>query len=67
MEFNDIITEIHTSGFEIEVYKYLHNYILGEYQNNMNVNSELQARITAIRKINKDKNNAIAAMCDLDN
>jgi hypothetical protein len=64
---NSIVTEIVENHLEVEIYNILHTIILAAYKKETNKNYEQQACLTAIRKINQGKNEAIDALCDTEN
>lgn len=65
-ETNKIISEIVENHLEVEIYNILHTIILTEYKKEINKNYDQQACLTAIKKINQGKNDAIDALCDTE-
>ena len=65
-EIDKIIWAITKNHLEIPIYNIWHDVILTAYQNKTSKNNELLASLTAIRKINQGKNEAIDALCDTE-
>ncbi|MSA02196.1 hypothetical protein GKG47_09105 [Lactonifactor sp. BIOML-A3] len=64
MTLEEILTEIYNQGMKIQVYKILHAAVMEDYNKLLNENRECSASLTAIKKINKGRNEAIDALCD---
>jgi len=64
---NEIVSEIIENNLEVDIYNILHTIVLTKYKKEINKNYELGACLTAIRKINRGKNEAIDALCEEDN
>lgn len=64
MTQTEILTEIYKENLQVEIYDFLHKEVLRLYQKEQNENAQLNACLTAIRKINKGRNDAIDALCE---
>jgi hypothetical protein len=60
----EIINTIAQQGLEDAVYGVLHSIIMKDYKKAREENAEYRCTITAIKKINKGKNEAIDVLCD---
>ena len=65
-EIDKIIWAITKNHLEVPIYNILHDVILTAYQKETNKNNELSASLIAIKKINQGKNDAIDALCDME-
>lgn len=66
MDKEEIIYQIHNLGCEFDIMTYLIQWYKKELDETKHNHKESKARIKAIRKINKGKNEAIDALCDDD-
>lgn len=62
----EIINIITQQGLEDAVYGVLHSIIMKDYLKVREKNAEYNSTITAIKKINQGKNEAIDALCESD-
>ena len=67
MNLQDIIFEILKQDLLEETYNELHKIIMNRYVKMEGKNAEYKAIIGIIRKINRNKNKAIDALCDTSN
>lgn len=66
MTETEILQEIRNGGYENSILVWLLNDRIRHINSLEGKNAGLNATITAIRKINKEKNEAIAALCETD-
>lgn len=67
MSLEEILKEIYSQRLQKQVYMILHSAVMEDYKLALDENREYMASLTAIRKINKGKNDAIDALSDLNN
>lgn len=67
MSLEEILKEIYSQRLQKQVYMILHSAVMEDYNSIADENREYIASLTAIRKINKGKNDAIDALSDLNN
>lgn len=66
MDLDEILKEIYSQRLQRQVYTILHSAVMEDYKLAVDENMEYSASLTAIRKINKGKNEAIDALCEKD-
>lgn len=66
MTETEILVEIRKNGLENAILSWLLNDRLRAINSLESENMHLNTTITAIRKINREKNEAISALCDLE-
>ncbi|RFZ78290.1 hypothetical protein DS742_14350 [Lacrimispora amygdalina] len=66
MNLEEILKEIYKQGLQKQVYMTLHSAVMEDYKFVVNENREYVASLTAIKKINKGRNEAIDALCKRD-
>jgi len=66
MTFEEILKEIYSQNLQKKVYMTLHSAVMGDYDSLCSENQECLASLSAIKKINKGKNDAIDALCELE-
>lgn len=67
MSLEEILKEIYAKKLQKQVYIILHSAVMEDYESVIKENMEYSASLTAIKKINKGKNDAIDALSDLKN
>lgn len=67
MNLEEILKEIYKQGLQKQVYMILHSDVMEDYKTVTNKKREYVASLAAIKKINKNKNKAIDALCDIEN
>lgn len=63
-KINQILADIKENDLEVPIYNILHDTILKSYEKEIKENNEKRASLTAIKKINQNKNQAIDALCE---
>lgn len=66
MSKNEAIILIHKNNLELEIWKYLNNYMEMRLKSTQEALQERDAIIKAINKINKNKNEAISSLCEIN-
>lgn len=67
MSLEEILKEIYIQKLQKQVYMILHSAVMEDYNSIADENREHVASLTAIKKINNGKNNAIDPLSDLNN
>ena len=66
MTFEEILKEIYSQNLQKKVYTTLHSDVMRDYNSLCSENRGCRASLSAIKRINKGKNDVIDALCELE-